>query len=79
MVLPRRMARGEQGRDFKPPMVPRSISLMKEVVKESTPAKNKMTQRAAEVTSGPRFIPPLQAKLQIRTEPTEKARMEKTS
>lgn len=73
------MAKEEQGRDFSPPIVPRSISLVNEVVKVRILAKNKITHSAADVTSGPKVKPPFHAKLQIKIEPAVKARIERIS
>ena len=42
--------------------------------------KKRITQSAAAASSGPEVAePPLHAKLQIRIEPTEKERIERTS
>ena len=73
------MVKAEQGRDFRPAIVPLSISLVNEVVNVRMLAKKSMIQRAAEMVSGPKVTPALQAMLQINTEPKEKASMDRTS
>jgi putative heme degradation protein len=73
------MDKAEHGRVFKPPRVPRSISLVNDVVKVNTLAKKRMIHKAAETTSELMVMAPPQAKLQIKTELTEKVRMDKIS
>ncbi len=78
-VFPSKIENDEQGSVFKPPKVPRSISLVKEVVKASTLEKKRTIQRAAETTSGLVVRAPPQAKLNIKTELTEKVIIDKIS
>lgn len=78
-VFPSKIENDEQGRVFKPPKVPRSISLLKDVVKVNTLAKKMTIQRAAETTSGLVVMAPPQAKLSIKTELTENVRIDRIS
>jgi len=78
-VFPSKIENDEQGRVFKPPSVPRSISRVKDVVKVSTLAKKRTIQRAAETTSGLVVRAPPQAKLRIRIELAENVIIDKIS
>jgi hypothetical protein len=71
MILPVRIAKGEQGSVFKPPSVPLSASRANEVVNVRILAKKVIIQIVAAPTSGlVPSAPPLHAKLQISTEPS---------
>lgn len=78
-VFPSKIENDEQGRVFKPPKVPRSISRLKDVVKVNTLAKNRTIQRAAETTSGLVVMAPPQAKLSIKIELTENVSIDRIS
>ncbi len=78
-VFPSKIENDEQGRVFRPPRVPRSISRVKEVVKVSMLVKKRTIQRAAETTSGLVVMAPPHAKLNSKTELTENVIIDKIS
>ncbi len=78
-VFPRRIADGGQGRVFRPPIVPRSISLVNDVVNARMLVKKRITQSVAEIASELTVVAPPQAKLLTMTELAEKVRIDMIS